>query len=112
MNTRYVSLCLAAAVAFFVGNGCGKSSSKSAVEPLPLANGTIVRVHWVGKRQLGVEANAYYLMRLWGLPPSKDFETQTLHKLAPAPVLLAARPDTLNLPLTANGHWRAHSTDD
>jgi len=101
MNIRYVSLGLAAAVAIFIGNGCNPSSSKSSAPPLPLTKDTIARVHWIGKRQLGVEANAYYLMRLWGQQASKDLETQTLNKLSPAPVVLAAQPATANPQTTA-----------
>jgi hypothetical protein len=101
MNIRYVSLGLVAAIALFIGNGCGQSSSKSSAPPLPRTKHTIVRVHWIGKRQLGIEANAYYLMRLWGLQASKDLETQTLNKLSPAPVLLAVQPTTANPQTTA-----------
>jgi hypothetical protein len=100
MNIRYVSFLLIL-VASFIGNGCNQSPSKSATPPLPLTKDTVVRVHWVGKKQLGIEASAYYLMRIWGLQPSKDIEAQTVSKLALAPDLLAAQPAAVNPQMTA-----------
>jgi hypothetical protein len=51
----------------------------------PLAPDTVARIHWLGKKRLGVEASAYYFMRMWELPETVKLERQTLDKLATAP---------------------------
>lgn len=75
---------------FISGEGCKKSESghSAALAPrsvLAPSADTVARVHWLGKRQLGLEAGAYYLMRLWQLPESGNLEAQTINNLATAP---------------------------
>jgi hypothetical protein len=95
MNIRHASL--TALLLITLGNGCQKSPpAKFSAPPLPLSQDTVARVHWVGKRRLGVEASAYYLMRIWELPNSKQLENETLNKLASSPLLLPAHPATLD----------------
>jgi hypothetical protein len=102
MNIRYASRCLAILLMFIVGNGCGKSAAKSAAPPLTISKDTVARIHWVGKRRLGVEASAYYLMRIWQLPSSKQLENQTLNKLASTPASFATQPAAFDPRFTAS----------
>src|ERR1700722_19952317 len=82
--------CLLTAFVFASGAGCQKSeSSARSKSPTPLAPDTIVRVHWVGKRQLGYEAGAFYLMQLWKLSASAQLEKQTIDELMTAPKRLS-----------------------
>jgi hypothetical protein len=43
---------------------------------------TVARVHWLGKKRLGIAAGAYYFTRIWQLPQSAQLEAQTLDKLS------------------------------
>jgi hypothetical protein len=101
MNIRHVSFCLAALWVFMVGNGCGKSTAQPPAPPLPLSKDTVARIHWVGKKRLGVDATAYYLMRIWELPSSKQLENQTLNKLASAPAILPTQSANPNSQLNS-----------
>jgi hypothetical protein len=77
---------LLTAFIFTFGTGCQKSDTAVRPKPpTPLASDTIVRVHWVGKRQLGYEAGAFYLMQSWKLSPSVQLERQTIDELMTAP---------------------------
>src|SRR5438093_7775215 len=70
---------LAATMALLAG-GCRK-----AAPPAPAAATgpeTVGRVHWLGKKRMGAEANAAYFMTLWNLPESAQLEAQSLDKLA------------------------------
>jgi hypothetical protein len=88
MNIRHTLLGLLVALVFISGLGCEKPSSNASSAPLtptPLSPDTILRVHWLGKNDLGIRASAYYFMRIWELPQSAQLETQTLARLATAP---------------------------
>ncbi len=87
MHLKYTLLGLWAALVFTLGTGCEKSGSGPAVAltPTPLSPDTIVRVHWLGKNELGNRAGAFYFMRVWDLPPSAQLELQTLTRLSTAP---------------------------
>lgn len=66
--------------------GCRPAPPATApTTPTPLASDSVLRVHWAGKKSLGIAASAYSLMRLWDAPQSKPLEQQTLAKLAQAP---------------------------
>jgi hypothetical protein len=90
MYFRPPILALFAMFIFTFGAGCQKSETAVRPKsPTPLAPDTIVRVHWVGKRQLGYEAGAFYLMQLWKLSPSAQLEKQTIDELTTAPKRLS-----------------------
>lgn len=78
---------LLAAVVLSAGTGCRPAAPKATPPPAPTAwhADTVVRVHWAGKKRLGIAASAYSLMRLWDAPPSKPLEKQILDRLATAP---------------------------
>jgi hypothetical protein len=67
------------------GIGCQKSESNAVAPPTVLASGTAASVHWLGKRQLGYEATAFFFMRVWNRPESARLEKQALTKLAGTP---------------------------
>ncbi|MFO1477013.1 MAG: hypothetical protein U1F98_10230 [Verrucomicrobiota bacterium] len=52
----------------------------------------ILRLHWMGKKQLGIEAGAYSLMRIWTLDASVKVQNQSLDRLASAPWRLLLGP--------------------
>ncbi|MBI3848828.1 MAG: hypothetical protein HY298_00850 [Verrucomicrobia bacterium] len=88
MHIRQILPRLLMALVFVSGAGCRKSGSNLPPAPsatAPLASNTVVRVHWLGKKRLGIEASAYYFMRLWGLPESAKLQAQSLDKLSVAP---------------------------
>ena len=67
--------------------GCAKPESNAPenFQTPEIQSNTLVQVHWIGKKRLGVTAGAYYLTRLWQFPESKRLEAQTLDKLSVAP---------------------------
>jgi hypothetical protein len=85
MNIRHLRLGLSLFLVLAVAVGCRKHNSvDSSVPPTPypLSNDTIARIHWLGKKRLCVNADAYYLTRIWELPVSADLEKQTLNRAA------------------------------
>jgi hypothetical protein len=79
---------LLVAVSLGVFTGCGPSAPPPVpppAAPTPLTPDTVLRVHWVGKKRLGIAASAYSLMRLWDAPQTKPLERQLLAQLATAP---------------------------
>ncbi|MGA9777573.1 MAG: hypothetical protein WBS33_04815 [Verrucomicrobiia bacterium] len=85
---RLTLLGLSAASVFFFGMGCEKSGPggpSAAATPTPLSPDTVVRVHWLGRNDLGITAGAYYFMRIWQLPQSGQVEIQSLARLSSAP---------------------------
>ena len=73
--------------------GCSKSESASLSSPpagSPLSPDTVLRIHWLGKDRLGIEASAYYFSRILNLPETKALQRQTIDKLATAPWRFAA----------------------
>ena len=102
MNIRYLTACLFTVLGFALCTGCGNSESrKPSAPPRSFSEDTIARIHWVGKRRLGVDAGAYYLMRIWGLPASEQLEKQTLGKLSIAPLFFHAPTPALNPQLSS-----------
>ncbi len=99
---NHTFLGLLAALVFAAGASCKKS--ETSVPPATraasaLSPDNVARVHWLGKQSLGVQASAYYFMRLWGLPESAKLEAQTLDKLSLAPWrLLRGEPAVANAP--------------
>lgn len=83
MNVRstFSSVLRALLMAFVAG--CGKSESTphtpAVLAPSP---DTAIRIHWVGRRWLDLDASAYYVSRVWSLPETKGLEEQTFDKLA------------------------------
>jgi hypothetical protein len=88
MNTRPAFLSLLALILFLPGAGCRRSEPQAPSISPPLSAPspeTVLRVHWLGTSRLGIEASAYYFMRLWNLPESAALQKQTLDKLCSAP---------------------------
>jgi hypothetical protein len=86
-NFQLSTFILLAALLLASLTGCNKAEPKSTPETFnsePSAD-IVARVHWVGKSALGIEANAYFLMRLWQLPENRKLEDQTLERLSRPP---------------------------
>jgi hypothetical protein len=65
------------------GTGCQKSESPAPpASPTVLSPDTIASVHWVGKRRLDLDADAYYLSRVWSLPQTARLQSQTFDRLS------------------------------
>jgi hypothetical protein len=98
MHLRNAILTTVAVIVLALTFGCEKVTVSvrppSPVFPAATTN-TVARIHWSGKRQLGVNAGAYYFMRLWQLPESRMFESQTLDKLAAMPWVMKYGKDSL-----------------
>ena len=74
---------LFALLIFTFGSGCQKSTALiPAAPPTVLSPDTIARVHWLGKRRLDLEADAYYVSRVWSLPETTRLQSQTFDRLA------------------------------
>src|ERR1700759_4842992 len=73
--------------------GCRKSfttadavpTGKVPVSPQVAPMETILRVHWIGKRNISADTNSAKLLKIWNLPESGRLETQTLDKISIAP---------------------------
>ncbi len=65
--------------------GEGQNTRPQAAALQSPAQPSVSRLHWMGKKRLGGETNATYLMSIWNLPESVRLEAQTLDKLALAP---------------------------
>jgi hypothetical protein len=88
MNMKHTLSGLLLALLVSCGFGCQKSISTqlpAAPKPSVLSPGTVLRVHWRGRDDLGIMAGAYYFMRIWQLPQSGQVEVQALAKLSTAP---------------------------
>ena len=95
MNFRTVPRSLLLVLAFAVLAGCARSDS--SLPPAPanssaLSPDAIIRVHWLGKREMQLHLGSFYVMRLWQLPASANLQTRTLSKLAAAPARWLAVP--------------------
>ena len=65
------------------GTGCQKAESHASSAPATsLSPNTIASVHWLGKRQLGYEATAFFAMRIWNRPESLQLQKKTIDRLA------------------------------
>jgi hypothetical protein len=88
MHFRPAILALFTVLVIVPGTSCQKSESRPPGAPSTiLSPDTIVSVHWLGKKRLGITFGAYYLMRIWVQPQSAQLERQTILKLACAPGL-------------------------
>jgi hypothetical protein len=106
MYFRSVVCVLFAALLLLSGSGCQKAAPGSvAALPTVQPPDTIASVHWLGKRQLGYEATAYFLMRVWNLPQSAQLERQTLLKLAGSPGLWLPGGTNLNVDASSRLWW-------
>jgi hypothetical protein len=85
---RLVVLAGLLAVASLLG-GCGKPSGPAGGTSTPSEiqnpKSEILKLHWLGKKQLAADTNATPVWDIWKLPESIRLETQTLDKLATAP---------------------------
>jgi len=82
-KTKVLVFGCAAALSF-----CGQQSAKAATDPANLETAspsTIIRLHWLGKKNISADTNSAGLMKVWNSPESRRLETQTLDKLASAP---------------------------
>jgi hypothetical protein len=79
--------CVLGLAVFAATGGCKPAAPKSnpPANLTPLSADTVLRVHWVGKKRLGIAASAYSLMRLWDAPQSKPLERQVIQQLLTAP---------------------------
>jgi hypothetical protein len=95
MMLRNVVRLLVPALAFALITGCGKEGNQSpAVPPASSSLDRIAHIHWLGKRLLNLDFNAFTVSRLWALPNTKPLQAQTTEKLAVNlwPMLLAKPP--------------------
>ena len=112
MHMRRAFYALSASAMSVLITGCTGSGSKPASEsvvstaPTPLSQETVVRVYWKGKSRLGVEAGAFFPMRIWLLPENRKLEGQVLEQLSFQPLqrlrgnpALAGTFATLMLPM-------------
>jgi hypothetical protein len=87
-NLRLVVLAGLLAVASLLG-GCSKPSDPAGGTSTPSEiqnpKSEILKLHWLGKKQLAADTNASAVWDIWKLPESIRLETQTLDKLATAP---------------------------
>jgi hypothetical protein len=83
------------AMFFLVAQLCGCRKSLTTAEAASLGNvpapppatlrETVLRIHWMGKRNISADTNAAKLLKIWNLPESVRLEAQTLDKLSLAP---------------------------
>lgn len=76
---------LIAAMAGCGGKPAAEADTPATVKSFALEGDTVGRIHWLGKKRLGINAGAYFFMRLWELPQSVALQSQTLDKLSSAP---------------------------
>jgi hypothetical protein len=92
-SIAHIGITVLAVLAFISVAGCGKPESGSApASPAAsaLSPDTVIRIHWLGKDRLGIEASADYFCRILNLPETKTLQLQTIVKLATMPWRLAA----------------------
>jgi hypothetical protein len=86
MNTRSAVLGILFFCILVFVEGCGKRDlqNKRSASPTVLASSpdSVIRVHWRGRKHLDLDADAYYVSRIWSLPESKQLQQQTCDKLA------------------------------
>src|SRR5215472_12972639 len=86
---RYAPLGLMTAILCAFGFGCTGSEpatkQSAPFQPPPVPPDTAVRIHWLGKNRMGIEASAYYFLRVWSNPDSTKIEAQTIYKLSTLP---------------------------
>ena len=73
---------LLAAVAIAFGLGCRKSEPPPPPSIVAVSPDAVTRVHWLGKGRLDLQANAYYLSRVWSLPETARLQAQTFDRFS------------------------------
>ena len=60
------------------------ATNQPAVAPtvVPPSPDTVARIHWIGRRKLDLDANAYFISRVWSLRESLQLQMQTLDKVS------------------------------
>jgi hypothetical protein len=85
MYFRPTMLAWFAALLLASGTGCQNSVPPSpSASPTVLSPDTIASVHWMGKRWLNLNGDAYYFSRLWSLPEAARVQAQTFDRLSTA----------------------------
>ncbi len=85
MKFRNLLRGLLSAVLFAFLIGCGRShNDRTAIgsvvfKPSP---DTVAHVHWLGRKYLDLDADGYYVSRIWSQSETKRLQSQTLDKLA------------------------------
>ena len=84
MRVNRTSLVLSALLAAACATGCKKSPSAEAPGPpsLPQQPSTMLRLHWLGMKQVAADTNSAGFMQFWKLPETAKLQAQTLDKLA------------------------------
>jgi hypothetical protein len=63
--------------------GCQRSPlSHSVSSSTNLSADTIASVHWLGKRQLDLDGDAYFFSRIWSLPETARLQSQTFDRFS------------------------------
>ena len=76
----FPALLTASAIAF--GTGCRKSEPSPPPSTVAASPDAVARVHWLGKGQLDLQDDAYYLSRVWSLPETSLLQAQTFDRLS------------------------------
>jgi hypothetical protein len=101
----FVSVCLGFALICALCAGCGKSEPRPVAENSSFASSTtnshpstspILRLHWLGKKQIATDHEATNFIAIWNLPESLKLEAQTLDKLATSPWRLLGPEQSLS----------------
>jgi hypothetical protein len=73
-------------VLFLLSAGCGKTRPRDETEVTPVvmppSPDSIVRLHWIGRRHIDLDADAYYVSRIWSLAESRQLQQQACDKLS------------------------------
>lgn len=73
--------------AFVLVSGCGQAAAPDDQKgELPsLSPETVLRVHWIGKKELAIDGSAFYFNRMWDLEQTRVLENMILNKVAALP---------------------------
>lgn len=69
-----------------LGMGCGRSElnneqAASSAAVMAASPDAVARIHWLGRKRLDLDADAYVVSRIWSLPQSKQLQLQISDKL-------------------------------
>ena len=84
MRVNRTSVVLLALLVVACATGCKKSPATGAAGPsaIPRQPSTMLRLHWLGMKQVAADTNAAGFMEIWKLPETAKLEARTLDKLA------------------------------